>query len=49
MTVIIIVFRSGPVQGPGFDRVARINSFILKNQNDVVLVKKKFKGLQPGF
>jgi hypothetical protein len=26
---------------PGFDRVARVNSIFFKNQNDVVLVKKK--------
>jgi len=36
-----IVFRPGPVQGPGH-RVARVNSFFL-NQNDVVLVKKQNK------
>jgi hypothetical protein len=37
-----------PVQGQGFDWVARVNFF---NQNDVVLVKKKTKvnGLQLGF
>ena len=42
-----IVFKPGPVQGsgsgsPGFERVARVNPyFIKKNQNDVILVKKK--------
>jgi len=29
---------------PGFDRVARVNSIFFKNQNDVVLVKKKKTG-----
>ena len=48
-----IVFRPGPVQDPGSGfwlghRVARVNCF-LKNQNDIVLVKKKINGLQPGF
>jgi hypothetical protein len=48
-----IVFRpglmAGPVQGSGFDRVKFF--FFLKNQNDVVLVKKKTKinELQPSF
>jgi hypothetical protein len=37
-----IVFRPGPVQGPGH-RVARVNSFFFLNQNDVVLVKKQNK------
>ena len=42
-----IVFKPGPVQGsgsgsPGFERVTRVNPyFIKKNQNDVILVKKK--------
>ena len=50
-----IVFKPGPVQGsgsgsPGFERVARVNPyFIKKNQNDVILVKKKVNELQPGF
>jgi hypothetical protein len=39
-----LVFRSGLVAGPNrilsFDRVVRVNIF-KKNQNDVVLVKKK--------
>jgi hypothetical protein len=43
-----IVFRPGPVQDPGSGfwlghRVARVNCF-LKNQNDIVLVKKKSTG-----
>jgi hypothetical protein len=34
---------------PSFDQVARVNSDFLKNQNDIVLVKKKVNGLQPSF
>jgi hypothetical protein len=42
-----IVFKPGPVQAPGsrfwwVHRVVRAN-FFLKKQNDVVLVKKKYK------
>jgi hypothetical protein len=39
LAVYSIVFRPGPVQGSGFDRVARVKFFFL-NQNDVVLVKR---------
>jgi len=53
-----IVFRpglmAGPVQSSGFDRVTGLAGsifFFKKNQNDVVLVKKKTKinELQPSF
>jgi hypothetical protein len=39
------------IRVPAFDWVARVNSFFLKNQNDIVLVKKqtKINELQPGF
>jgi hypothetical protein len=44
--VYIIVFKPGPVQVPGFDQVTGSPGSIpilKKNQNDVVLVKKKQK------
>jgi hypothetical protein len=36
---------------PGFDRAARVNSDLKKNQNDIVLLKKnkKINELQPSF
>jgi hypothetical protein len=45
---------AGPVQSSGFDRVTGLAGsifFFKKNQNDVVLVKKKTKinELQPSF
>jgi hypothetical protein len=60
----VIVFKPGPVAGPvqgscsrfwSGHPVARVNPYFLKNQNDVILVKKKTKvnGLHlsfwPGF
>ena len=48
----VIVFKPGPVAGPvqgscsrfwSGHPVARVNSYFLKNQNDVILVKKKQK------
>jgi hypothetical protein len=48
--VLTKVLKLGPVQGPGFDLVVRVNSdFFLKNQNNIVLIKKiKVNGLQSG-
>ena len=56
--VIIRVFKPGsvvnPVQGPSSGlwpgyQVVRVNSDFFKNKNDIILVKKKVNGLQPGF
>jgi hypothetical protein len=45
-----IVFRPGPVPGPGFDRVTRVNFFFkLKRRRFSKNKKTKGIGLQPGF
>jgi hypothetical protein len=44
-----IVFKPGPVQGPGSGFWPGQSLFLKKIQNGVVLVKKKINGLQPGF
>ena len=51
--VVSRVFKFGLVvdlvQDLSCDQVVRVNFDLKKNQNNVVLVKKKVNGLQPGF